>query len=115
LAAARALVTFVEDRLPIYKALIAGGSGETVRAGMLRQALETTARAGIGAGTRPLDDFLLFHLISSCLNLLAWWLRNLDHVDAETMAQVIERAILTPYGSLKRSPPDGLAECPEGP
>jgi AcrR family transcriptional regulator len=110
LGAARALVTFVQDRLPIYKALIAGGSGDTVRAGMLSQALETVGRARLGSDPRPLDDLLLFHLISTCLNLLAWWLRNLDHVDAETMAQVIERMVLTPLGSLRRAPPGDLAE-----
>jgi hypothetical protein len=112
LGAARALCAFVGEHLAIYKPLIAGGAGETVRAGMLRQAMETVGRAGIGAGPRPLDDLVLFHLISATLNLLAWWLRNLDRVDAETMAQVIERTVLTPVMSLRRLPPGGLAEGP---
>jgi AcrR family transcriptional regulator len=106
LGAARSLCAFVEEHLAIHKALIAGGAGETVRAGMLRQTLETVGRARGAAGSGPLDDLLLFHLVSAILNLLAWWLRNLERVDAETMAQIIERAVLTPVGSLTRQPPE---------
>jgi AcrR family transcriptional regulator len=106
--AARSLCAFVEAHLPIHQALIAGGAGETVRAGMLRQTLETVGRSRRAAPNGPLDDLLLFHLTSSILNLLAWWLRNRDTVDAEAMAEVIERAVLTPVGSLRRQPPGGL-------
>jgi AcrR family transcriptional regulator len=106
--AARSLCAFVEDHLPIHQALIAGGAGETVRAGMLRQTLETLGRARPQAADDPLDELLLFHLTSAILNLLAWWLRNLDRVNAETMAEIIERTVLTPVGSLRRQPPDGL-------
>ena len=54
-----------------------------------------------------------FHVVSSILNLLAWWLRNLDRVDASAMAEIIERTVLTPIGALQRQPPAGLA--PGGP
>ncbi len=110
--AARSLCAFVEDHLPIHQALIAGGAGETVRAGMLRQTLETLGRTRASAPGGPLDEVLLFHLTSSILNLLAWWLRNRDRVDAETMAEIIERAVLTPVGALGRQPPCGLGEGP---
>lgn len=109
--AARSLCAFVEDHLPIHQALIAGGAGETVRAGMLRQTLETLGRARTAPPQGPLDDLLLFHLTSSILNLLAWWLRNRDQVDAEIMAEIIERAVLTPVGALGRLPPSGLGGC----
>ena len=108
--AARTLCAFVEDHLPIHQALIAGGAGETVRAVMLRQTLETVGSARPSAARGPLDELLLFHLTSSILNLLAWWLQNLDSVDAETMAEIIERAVLTPVGALRRLPPGGLGE-----
>jgi AcrR family transcriptional regulator len=110
--AARSLCAFVEANLPIHRALIAGGAGETVRAGMLRQTLETLGRARSSASHDPLDELLLFHLTSAILNLLAWWLRNLDRVDAETMAEIIERAVLTPVGTLRRQPPEGFGEAP---
>jgi AcrR family transcriptional regulator len=110
--AARSLCAFVEDNLPIHQALIAGGAGETVRAGMLRQTLETTARARQSAPGGPLDDLLLFHLVSSILNLLAWWLRNFEEVDADTMAEIIDRGVLTPVGALRKLPPDGLSGPP---
>lgn len=106
--AARSLCAFVLDHLPIHKALIAGGAGETVRAGMLRQTLETLGRARPQASDNPLDELLLFHLTSAILNLLAWWLRNLDRADAETMAEMIERMVLTPVGALRRQPPEGF-------
>lgn len=102
--AARSLCAFVEDNLPIHMALIAGGSGETVRAGMLRQTLETMAQARPVEGRSPYDELLLFHLVSTILNLLAWWLRNFDAVDAELMAEMIDRAVLGPVGSLRRFP-----------
>jgi AcrR family transcriptional regulator len=109
--AALSLVAFVHDNLPIHQALIAGGSGETVRAEMLRQTQATLGRARSSASHEPLDELLLFHLTSSILNLLAWWLRNLDAVDAETMAEIIERAVLTPVGGLRRQPPGGFSEA----
>lgn len=108
--AARSLCAFVENNLPIHQALIAGGAGETVRAGMLRQTLETLGRARSSAPGGPLDDLLLFHLTSAILNLLAWWLRNFERVDADTMAEIIERTVLTPVGALRRQPPEGLGE-----
>ena len=111
--AARTLCAFVEAHLPIHQALIAGGAGETVRAGMLRQTLETLGRARTSASHDPLHELLLFHLTSSILNLLAWWLRNRDRVDAETMAEIIERAVLTPVGALGRSPPGARSEAAE--
>ncbi|TAJ69659.1 MAG: TetR/AcrR family transcriptional regulator [Phenylobacterium sp.] len=110
--AARSLCAFVEDNLAIHQALIAGGAGETVRAGMLRQTLETVGRARSSAPGGPLDDLLLFHLVSAILNLLAWWLRNFDQVDAGTMAEIIDRTVLTPVGALRRLPPDGLGDGP---
>jgi AcrR family transcriptional regulator len=108
LGAARSLCAFVEDHLPIHKALLAGGSGESVRAEMLRQTLETVARARPHPSEGPMDDLVLFHLVSAILNLLTWWLRNLEAVDADTMAEIIERTVLTPVASLRRAPPSGL-------
>jgi AcrR family transcriptional regulator len=108
-AAARSLCEFVEARLPIHQALIAGGAGATVRAEMLRQTLATVAAARSNPGEGPLDDLVLFHVVSATLNLLAWWLRNRDRVSAEAMAAVIEQTVLTPTFSLRRQPPDGLA------
>ena len=66
---------------------------------MLRQTLETVSRSRTAPSQNPLDDLLLFHLTSSILNLLAWWLRHRDQVDAETMAEIIERAVLMARGS----------------
>jgi AcrR family transcriptional regulator len=106
-AAARSLCAYVEDRLPIHRALIAGGAGDTVRAEMLRQAMDTVARARPHAPQGPLDDLVLFHVVSATLNLLAWWLRNLETVDADTMAEIIERTVLTPIGALQRQRPSG--------
>jgi AcrR family transcriptional regulator len=107
-AAARTVCDFVLEHLPIYKALLAGGSGETVRAEMLRQTMATMTATRQRKPDGPLDDLLLFHLVSAILNLLSWWLRNLDTVDAAAMAQVIERAVLTPVSTLRQQPPAGL-------
>jgi AcrR family transcriptional regulator len=106
-AAARSLCEFVAERLPLYQALLAGGSGETVRAEMVRQTMATMAAARTRPAEGPLDDLILFHFVSSVLNLLAWWLRHLDEVDIDTMAEMIERAVLTPVGALRARPPGG--------
>ena len=50
---------------------------------------------------------MLFHVVSTILNLLAWWLRNLDKVDAEAMAEIIDRLVLTPMAALRMDPPRG--------
>jgi len=106
--AARSLCAFVLEHLAIYRSLIAGGSGETVRAEMLRVCLHTVADARPQRPRGPLDDVLLLHLVSSILNLLTWWLRNLEAADAATMAELIERLVLTPMGGLRADPPKGL-------
>jgi AcrR family transcriptional regulator len=108
MGAARFMCEFVAGRLAIYKALIAGGSGETVRAEMLRQTMATMAEAGPRPPQGPMDDLVLFQTVSGILNLLAWWLRNLDSVDAETMAQIIDRLVLTPVSAMRHEPPETL-------
>jgi AcrR family transcriptional regulator len=107
--AARALCAFAQENPAIHKALIAGGAGEMVRAGILRHTVEVVGRSRAGADPGPLDDLLLPHLISASLNLLAWWLRHLDQVDADTMAEILERLVLTPVGAFRRTPPDSFA------
>lgn len=108
-ASAKVLCAFVQSHLAIYKALLAGGSGETVRAEMLRQTMATLSQARPHKSQGLLDDLLLFQFVSGVLNLLAWWLRNLDTVDADTMAEVIERLVMTPVSSVRHQPPAGLA------
>lgn len=103
-AAARSMCDFVLEHLAIYKALLAGGSGETVRAEMLRQTLATMTATRRRAPEGPYDELLMFHLVSSILNLLTWWLRNLDDIDTATMANMIERAVLTPVSALWVAP-----------
>ena len=103
-AAARSLCDFVVEHLAIHRALIAGGSGETVRAGMLRQTMETIVAMRGGPAQDPTDDLLLSHLVSSILNLLAWWLRHFEAVDIETMAEMVDRLVLTPVGAVRRQP-----------
>jgi AcrR family transcriptional regulator len=107
-AAAHSLCQYVLDHLAIHKALLAGGSGQTVRAEMLHQAMTVMAASRQRPPDGPMDDLLLFHVVSTILNLLAWWLRNLDAVDADTMAEIVERTVLTPVGELRRTPPAGL-------
>lgn len=107
-AAARSLCAYVEARLPLHKALIAGEAGETVRAGLLRRYMAAVAHASAKTPEGPLDDLVLFHLVSTILNLLAWWLRNLETVDAEAMAEIIDRLVLTPMGELRADSPQGI-------
>jgi AcrR family transcriptional regulator len=106
--AARSLCDFVLEHLALYRALIAGGSGETVRAEMLRQCLATVAEARSHKPAGPLDDLIVLHLVSSVLYVVAWWLRNLEAIDPESMAEIIERLVLTPVGGLRADPPKGL-------
>lgn len=107
-AAARSMCDFVLEHLAIYQALLAGGSGETVRAEMLRQTMLTMTAARGRAPDGPVEELVLFHLVSSILNLLAWWLRNLDRIDAATVAEVMERTILTPISALGAEPAAGV-------
>jgi AcrR family transcriptional regulator len=85
-----------------------GGSGETVRAEMLRQCLATVAETRTHKPTGPLDDLIVLHLVSSVLYVVAWWLRNLEAVEVESMAEIIERLVLAPVGGLRADPPKGL-------
>ncbi|HEY0438350.1 MAG TPA: helix-turn-helix domain-containing protein, partial [Phenylobacterium sp.] len=76
--AARSLCGFVQEHLALHKALIAGGSGETVRADMLRTVMGTLAGARTERAAGALPDLMLRHLVGSILNLLAWWLNQPD-------------------------------------
>ncbi len=107
-AAAKTLCRFVLDHLPLYQSLLAGGSGVSVRAEMLRQTMTTMTAARRRPLEGPLDEFLLFHVVSTILNQLAWWLRNLDTVDADTMAELIERSVMLPVADIRQAPPRGL-------
>jgi AcrR family transcriptional regulator len=107
-AAARTLCQYVLDHLAIHKALYAGGAGETVRGEMLRQSIAVVAKARAFKPVGPLDDLIVFHLVSAILNLIAWWMRNLDRIDRDTMAEIVERTVLTPVSALRRQPPSGL-------
>jgi len=73
---------------------------------MLRQCMETVARARRrkpeGVPESVFDDLILFHTVSAILNLLAWWLRHLDQVDWQTMAEIIDKTVLAPVSGLKR-------------
>ena len=111
-AAARSMCDFVMEHLAIYTSLLAGGSGETVRAEMLRQTLVTMTAARGRAPESPFEELVLFHMVSSILNLLTWWLRNLDRIDAATVAEVMERTILTPISTFRTHPPAGMAGPP---
>ena len=106
-AAARTMCDFVMEHLAIYQALLAGGSGETVRAEMLRQTLATMDATRRRKSEGAFDDILLFHLVSSILNILTWWLRHMDEIDAATVAAIIERAVLTPVSGLWTAPRNG--------
>ncbi len=106
--AARSLCAFVEEHEALHRALIAGGSGETVRAEMLRTVMGTLAGARTAQPEGPLPDLLLRHLVAANLSLLAWWLNNPGKVDAETMAEIVERLVLTPVGAVRADPPAGV-------
>ncbi len=107
-AAARSLCAFVDERRAIHTALIAGGSGETVRASMLRHTLKTVAQVRSRPAQGLMDDFLLTHLVSTILNQLAWWLRHRDAISVEAMAEILERTVLAPISDLRREPPKGV-------
>lgn len=106
-AAARSLVAYVQRRAPLHRALLAGEGGETVRAGLMRRYLDAVSHARTRPLEGPLDELKLFHLVSTILNLLAWWLRNMDRVDIDTMAEMIDRLVLTPLGEMRAQPPAG--------
>jgi AcrR family transcriptional regulator len=104
--AARSICDFVLEHEALYRALIAGGSGQTIRGEMLRQCLATVANTRQPAG--PLDEVIQLHLVSTVLSLVAWWLGHLEAVDVATMAEIVERLALTPAGGLRADPPTGL-------
>jgi AcrR family transcriptional regulator len=106
--AARSLCDFVLQRQGLYRALIAGGSGETVRAEMLRVCLAAVTEARRRPPRGGIDELLTPHLVASTLNLLAWWLRNPGKANVEAMAEAIDRLVLLPVGSLAREPPAGF-------
>jgi len=89
LQACLAVCTYLDQRRPLWRALLTGGAAGTVREEFLRRARE--AAVGRPQGGRLPVDLALVLAVTMTLQVLDWWLRQDEPWPAAKVAEIISR------------------------
>lgn len=102
--ASMALFTYVAEHRKLWSTLLTGGAERAMRDEFLRLSREiaaTRARPDIW----PPADIATILVVSSTIELLAWWLRQKKPLSIEQVAQIHQQVIMTPTVKTKQVPP----------
>lgn len=97
LESCRALCSHVDRRRAIWKALLTGGAGGSVRSEFLRQARGCIPPGWVSQGPVPVDVATLYSAAGT-LEVLSWWLNADESVPVEEIAAMLDRLIMIPKG-----------------
>ncbi|CAN7331649.1 TetR/AcrR family transcriptional regulator [Phenylobacterium sp. LjRoot225] len=89
LEACLAVCTYLDQRRPLWRALLTGGAAGTVREEFLRRARE--AAVGRPQGGRLPVDLALVLAVTITIQVLDWWLRQAEPWPAARVAEIISR------------------------
>lgn len=97
LESARALCTFVNDRRPLWSALLNGGASQHIRAEYIRQSRELIPPALRKAitGDPPIEAAAIYSSAGT-FELLAWWLGSAPHLPPTRMASILAQLVMVP-------------------
>jgi AcrR family transcriptional regulator len=94
-AACLALCVYVNERRPLWSALLTGGASAALREEFLRQ-----SRLQVPEGTDPRSwlpaDLSVIFGVSGVLEILAWWLRDRRDLSIEKVAELLDRLVVAP-------------------
>lgn len=93
--ASLALCSYVDDHRELWSTLLTGGAAGALREEFLKVATEITANWPHTTRERP-AEILTILIVSSTIELLAWWLRQKKPMSVERIAEIHERLIITP-------------------
>lgn len=99
--ASAALCRYVDDHRKLWSTLLTGGAAGALREEFLRVATEIASDWQTHRG-RPTEIAIIL-VVSSTIELLAWWLRQKKPMAAERIAEIHERLIITPAISPSRA------------
>lgn len=94
-AAAVALCKHVDERRPLWTALLTGESAGTMREEFIRQARTFTDQAPNDESWLPYD-LRVNYGVSSFFEVLAWWLQQRRDLSIDQVAEIIDRLVITP-------------------
>jgi AcrR family transcriptional regulator len=95
LAGSAALCRYVDQHRKLWSTLLTGGAASAMRAEFLRLSREIATIRQRGDEWPPADVATIL-VVSSTIELLAWWLRQRKPLSIEEVAEIHERVIVTP-------------------
>jgi AcrR family transcriptional regulator len=100
-SASMALCTYVDEHRKLWSTLLTGGAAGAIRDEFMRLSRQIAATRA-GPGTWPPADIATTLVVSSTIELLTWWLRDRKPLTIEQVAEIHERAIITPAVNTER-------------
>jgi AcrR family transcriptional regulator len=91
--AARTICTYIDQRRTLWTALLTGGAAGALREEFMRQAREIPTSASM-THWLPCDLSVMFG-VGATVEVLAWWLQKPDPIDADAMAAILDRLVLS--------------------
>lgn len=95
LESARALCSFIDDRRPLWAALLNGGAAYQIRAEYIRQSCELIPSRLREVGQVAIEASTIYSSAGT-IELLAWWLRSAPHLSARDVAAMLSKLVLLP-------------------
>lgn len=94
-AASVALCSYVDRHRKLWSTLLTGGAAGALREEFLRISTQIAAEQSQPDHWLP-DDVAVILVISSTIELLAWWLRQKDPLPIEKIAEIHDRLVVSP-------------------
>lgn len=95
-SAALTLCRFVEERRPIFLALLVGGARNAVREEILARSIREVDLSETARGSWLPESLGPVHMVTAVLTIVSWWLEHGHDRSAEEMSVIIDRLVLTP-------------------
>ncbi len=105
-SAALTLCRFVEERRPIFVALLVGGAGNAVREEILARAIRQVDLSRTATASWLPESLGPIHMVTSVLTIIGWWLEQGQDRSAEEVSVIIDRMVLTPALAAEGPSPD---------
>lgn len=94
-AASVALCSYVDQHRKLWSTLLTGGAAGALREEFLRISQQVAAEQSQPDHWLPADVAVIV-VISSTIELLAWWLRQKDPLPIEKIAEIHDRLVVSP-------------------
>ena len=90
-----ALCRYVDDHRKLWSTLLTGGAAGALREEFLKVSTEVAASWPRTRSFQP-PEIVIIVVVSSTIELLAWWLRQKKPLSVERIAEIHERLIIAP-------------------